>query len=159
LPTTVGTFNSASASNFENMVAAEGTWSVTGGDYSSITIENGATLTSAVALNNNDHLTVEAGGKLTGAISRSGNGNIVVDNSGLIEVSGRVLNGGSSTGTLTLNNLAGATIKQVSNDTDVIRPGQNATVNNWGTITTAEGFVGNGDLIDFQGNTGGKVNN
>ncbi len=34
-----------------------------------------------------------------------------------------------------------------------------AAVNNWGTITTATGFVGGGDLIDFQSSTGGKVNN
>jgi len=146
-------------SSFEKLTVAEGTWSVNGGDYSSITVEDGATLTSAVALNSNDHLTIDAGGKLTGAISRSGNGNIVVDNSGLIEVSGRVLNGGSSSGTLTLNNLAGATIKQIGSDTDVIRPGQNGTINNWGTITTAEVFAGGGDLIDFQSSTGGTVNN
>jgi Ca2+-binding RTX toxin-like protein len=154
-----GTGALGATTGVETLLVQEGTWSVAASDYSSITIENGATLTSPVALNNNDHLTIEAGGKLTGAISRSGNGDIVVDNSGLIEVSGRVLNGGSSTGTLILNNLAGATIKQIGSNTDVIRPGQNGTVNNWGTITTAEGFAGGGDLIDFQGNTGGMVNN
>ena len=154
-----GTGSLAATTSVENLLVQEGTWSVAASDYSNITIESGATLTGPVALNNNDHLTIEAGGKLSGAISRSGNGNIVVDNAGLIEVSGRVLNGGSSTGTLTLNNLAGATIKQTGSDTDVIRPGQNGTINNWGTIKTADGFAGGGDLIDFQSSTGGKVNN
>lgn len=214
-PGTVGSFNSVSASSFENLVVEEGTWSVTGGDYSSVTIENGATVTSTVTLNNDDKLTVENGGKLINAtaIVWAGGGDAVVENSGVIEGSSRILNttsgavgslefnnlaGGVVRGALNpsasadadatitlnnaglieaagrvmdfrsfdgngasavINNLAGGVIRQHGSDTDVLRPGNDGIVNNWGTITTDAGFVGGGDLIDFQSDTGGKVNN
>jgi hypothetical protein len=58
-----------------------------------------------------------------------------------------------------INNLAGGIIRQYGTDTDVIRPGNDGVVNNWGTITTDPSFVAGGDLIDFQSDTGGKVNN
>lgn len=108
----------------------------------------------------------QATGTLRGALNPSQAGaaaaSIVVNNAGLIEADGRVLdfrsfdNNGASA---TINNLAGGIIRQYNTNTDVIRPGQNGTVNNWGTITTGEGFAGSGDLIDFQSDTGGKVNN
>ncbi|HEV7256527.1 MAG TPA: hypothetical protein VGN82_01975 [Bosea sp. (in: a-proteobacteria)] len=107
-----------------------------------------------------------AGGTLRGALNPSQAGaataSIVVNNAGLIEANGRVLdfrdfdtNGASAT----INNLAGGVIRQFGTNTDVIRPGQNGTVNNWGTIAAEAGAVGGGDLIDFQSDTGGKVNN
>jgi predicted extracellular nuclease/2',3'-cyclic-nucleotide 2'-phosphodiesterase (5'-nucleotidase family) len=201
--------------NVENLVVSEGTWSVTGSDYSTATVEGGATLISNVAVNNGDLLSVHAGGKLIAgtAITWSGGGAAVVDNAGLIEGSSRVLNtttgvtgsltfnneaGGILRGALSpqqaghadatitinnagvmeaggrvidfrsfdgagasavINNLAGGIIRQYGSDTDVIRPGNDGIVNNWGTITTDPGFVGGGDLIDFQSDTGGKVNN
>ncbi|QEL21585.1 hypothetical protein FQV39_02550 [Bosea sp. F3-2] len=105
-------------------------------------------------------------GTLRGALSPSQAGaaaaSITVNNAGLIEANGRVLdfrnfddNGASAT----INNLAGGIIRQYGTNTDVIRPGRNGTINNWGTIATGEGFAANGDLIDFQSDTGGKVNN
>ncbi len=69
----------------ENLVVAEGTWSVAAGDYSSVTIEDGATVTSTVTLNNDDLLTIETGGKLVNAaINWTGGGDAVVENSGVI---------------------------------------------------------------------------
>ncbi|WP_066479667.1 hypothetical protein [Bosea sp. WAO] len=107
-----------------------------------------------------------AGGTLRGEIgpSRAGDAaaRIVVENAGLIEANGRIMdfddfsaNGAS----VTINNRAGATIRQYGENTDVIRPGQNGTVNNWGTITSEAGATAGGDLIDFQENAGGTVNN
>ncbi len=202
----------------ENLVVAGGTWSVANSDYSSVTIEDGAIVTSTIVLNNDDTLTVETGGKLlaNNAVTWTG-GDVVVDNAGLIEgsrtlqttagangdlefnnlaggtVRGAISPGasGAATATVTLNNagvieassggrvidfrsfdgaggravinnLAGGVIRNTgltSDDADVLRPGQNGTVNNWGTIIAAEGLVGGGDLIDFQSDTGGRVNN
>lgn len=107
-----------------------------------------------------------AGGVLRGAINPSQAGaaaaTITINNAGTVEAGGRVFdfrgfdaNGASAT----INNLAGGVIRQYGTNTDVIRPGENGTVNNWGTITTGEGFVADGDLIDFQSDRGGKVNN
>jgi Ca2+-binding RTX toxin-like protein len=107
-----------------------------------------------------------ADGVVQGAINPSGAGaagsTIAVNNAGLIEAGGRVIdfrsfdaNGASAV----INNLAGGTIRQYGSNTDIIRPGNNGTVNNWGTITTDPTFVGGGDLIDFQSDRGGVVNN
>jgi Ca2+-binding RTX toxin-like protein len=107
-----------------------------------------------------------AGGVLQGAIGPSqasaATASITLNNAGVIEANGRVIdfrsfdtNGASGT----INNLAGGIIRQTGTNTDVIRPGQNGVVNNWGTITAEAGVVGGGDLIDFQNDTGGKVTN
>lgn len=121
-----------------------------------------------VTANATGSLTVDnvAGGVLRGAINPGQAGaataSITVNNAGLIEADGRVIdfrsfdNNGASA---TINNLAGGVIRQYGSNTDVIRPGQNGTVNNWGTITAEAGVVGGGDLIDFQSETGGQVNN
>ncbi len=107
-----------------------------------------------------------AGGLLSGAITPTGagasNAVITLNNAGVIEsaVSGRVIdfrdfdaNGGKAV----INNLAGGIIRKIGgNDADVIRPGVNGTVNNWGTITVSVAGV---DAIDFQSDAGGKVNN
>lgn len=107
-----------------------------------------------------------AGGALRGALNPGQAGaaaaSIIVNNAGLIEANGRVLdfrtfdNNGASA---TINNLAGGVIRQFGTNTDVIRPGQNGTVNNAGTIKAQDGVVDGGDLIDFQSDRGGKVNN
>jgi len=107
-----------------------------------------------------------AGATLSGALSPSAAGaagaRITLNNAGVIEADGRVVDfrkfdGAGAVGTI--NNLAGGEIRQVGDNTDVLRPGINGTVNNWGTISAEAGAVGGGDLIDFQNDTGGTVNN
>ncbi|MCU4181102.1 hypothetical protein [Bosea sp. BH3] len=107
-----------------------------------------------------------AGGTLRGALTPQGAGAsdavITLNNAGVIEssVAGRVIdfrsfdaNGGKAV----INNLAGGVIRKTGgDDADVIRPGVNGTVNNWGTITVSVTGV---DAIDFQSDLGGKVNN
>ncbi|MEY9180017.1 ExeM/NucH family extracellular endonuclease [Bradyrhizobium sp. USDA 313] len=128
------------------------------GSTRALTTTAGAT--GSVTLNN------QAGGVVRGALTpeRAGHADatIIVNNAGVIEASGRVLdfrtfdNNGASA---VINNLAGGVIRQHGSDTDVIRPGTDGVVNNWGTITTDPTFVGGGDLIDFQSDTSGKLNN
>uniref|UniRef100_E6VL91 5'-Nucleotidase domain protein n=1 Tax=Rhodopseudomonas palustris (strain DX-1) TaxID=652103 RepID=E6VL91_RHOPX len=128
------------------------------GSTRALTIAAGAT--GSLTLNN------AAGGAVRGTVTPQQAGHadatITINNAGLIEAAGRVLdfrsfdNNGASA---VINNLAGGVIRQHSTNTDVIRPGTDGVVNNWGTITTDASFVGGGDLIDFQSDTGGKVTN
>lgn len=108
----------------------------------------------------------QSGGTLQGALKPSKAGaadaTITINNAGLITADGRVIdfrdfdaNGASAT----INNLAGGVIRQYGENTDIIRPGQNGTVNNWGLIAAEAGAVAGGDAIDFQEDRGGKVNN
>jgi predicted extracellular nuclease/Ca2+-binding RTX toxin-like protein len=204
----------------EKLVVQEGSWTLPNGAavFSDIVIEDGATVTSGVTLEGDDHLALENGGQLIAGttITWAGGGDAVVDNAGLIEGSSRVLTTtAGATGSLTFNNEAGGTVngpitpqgaghadavitinnagliqssasgraldfrnfdangaeivinnlaggiiqKSGGDDADVIRPGVNGTINNWGTITTVPGYVGGGDAIDFQSDAGGKVNN
>ena len=108
----------------------------------------------------------EAGGTVRGAVTPQQAGQadatITINNAGVMEAGGRVLDFRSFDGSgasAVVNNLAGGIIRQYGTDTDVIRPGNDGTVNNWGTIITDASFAGGGDLIDFQSDTGGKVNN
>ncbi|WP_041797936.1 ExeM/NucH family extracellular endonuclease [Rhodopseudomonas palustris] len=108
----------------------------------------------------------QAGGVIRGAVTPQQAGQadatITVNNAGVMEADGRVLDFRSFDGSgasAVINNLAGGIIRQYGTNTDVIRPGNDGVVNNWGTITTDPSFVAGGDLIDFQSDTGGKVNN
>ncbi|UQD71040.1 hypothetical protein JEY40_35145 [Bradyrhizobium japonicum] len=182
-----------------------------------------------ITLANNDHLTVLAGATLSGStpvtwIGGSTSPGAVVDNSGTITGTSRAIaTSGSTSGSLTINNKAGATITatkdavKISNlvsgksgtftvnnegtisstgtgsnagqaldlddinssgantvinnaaggvisaaDADAIRPGANATINNYGQIVShnASAASDGNDAIDFQSvNTGGVVNN
>lgn len=121
---------------------------VTAGATGSLTIDNlaGATLQGALKPN-----------KAGAADAR-----ITVNNSGVIEADGRVIDFrdfDDNGATATINNLAGGIIRQRGENTDIIRPGENGTVNNWGIITAEAGAVAGGDAIDFQGDAGGTVNN
>ena len=132
---------------------------------SSRALDNTAGSSGSLVLNNN------AGGIIRGAINPSkgaaATATITLNNAGLIEsaAAARVIdfrNFDASGGSATINNLAGGTIKNIGtsgDSADVIRPGQNGVVNNWGLITSAAGLVAGGDAIDFQSDTGGKVNN
>ncbi|WP_146002776.1 autotransporter outer membrane beta-barrel domain-containing protein [Telmatospirillum siberiense] len=94
-------------------------------------------------------------------------GSIVIDNSGTIRslgttssTNGQAIDLDNTGGTISIviDNRAGGLIS--SADSDAIRPGENATVNNWGTIIGASvnGDTGN-DGIDFQSHATGTVNN
>lgn len=131
-------------------------------------IESGSRLLQTTA-GATGSLTIDnlASGTLRGGLNPSqaaaAGASLTLNNAGVIEASGRVIDFEdkfSDNGAVaTINNLAGGIIRQYGTNTDVIRMGTNGTINNWGTITTAEGFTAGGDLIDFQGSTGGKVNN
>lgn len=101
-----------------------------------------------------------SGTKITG-------GTILIDNSGTIEALGTTsstngqgidLDNTSGTVSIIIDNRAGAVISAA--DSDGIRPGENAIVNNWGTIvgSSVNGDTGN-DGIDFQSHATGTVNN
>ncbi|MGA0597688.1 calcium-binding protein [Enterovirga sp. CN4-39] len=112
-----------------------------------------------------------AGGIVRGQVSPTGAGQadatITLNNAGVIEASagGRVIDFrafDASGANGIINNLAGGLITNVgpSHDSaDLIRAGVDGVVNNWGTISAADGLVGGGDAIDFQGDAGGVVNN
>ncbi|TCR67681.1 calcium-binding protein [Bosea sp. BK604] len=216
-----GTGSLGAVAHVENLLVASGNWTVAAtGDYETITVKNGAAITSGIIVDNDDHVSIEAGGKLTAAtaVTWQGGGDAIIDNAGTIEGTTRVLaNTAGATGSLAFNNLAGGVIRgpitpnanaaagavitlnnsgtieagdsgrvidfrsfdgngahgvinnlaggiirnagTSTDSADVIRPGENGVVNNWGLITAATGLVGGGDLIDFQGDAGGKVNN
>jgi hypothetical protein len=97
-----------------------------------------------------------------------GTGTITVNNAGTIAETGTGGNNGqaidfaaitSATGTTVINNMATGVIWAA--DADAIRPGTNATVNNYGKIysqTTGRADTGN-DGIDFQDTGTGTINN
>ncbi|HWM47932.1 MAG TPA: Calx-beta domain-containing protein [Xanthobacteraceae bacterium] len=204
-------------SGVETLVVRAGAWSVAGGEaFDAVTIENGATVTSRLVVDDSERLTIRAGGRLLvagDAIYWQG-GNVVVDNAGLIEASGRVFDTrANSTGSFTFNNLAGGVVRGAisprqevtadsvftvnnaglienngrifdlkelvkdgahavinnlaggiirqsgSGGTDVTRLDDNTVVNNWGTMMSAVGFAGGGDLLDFDSGRGGVVHN
>lgn len=126
----------------ENLVVQEGSWSVAGSEaYDAITIEDGATVTSGVILDNNDHLVVEAGGKLVvagDAITWQGSingGDVVVDNAGLIEATGKIFNTEvNSFGNFTFNNLADGVVHGSFDPHQEVRPESVITFNNAGLI-------------------------
>ncbi|MBB5751156.1 calcium-binding protein [Prosthecomicrobium pneumaticum] len=77
------------ATNVEKLVVAGGSWTVAGngGVYADIVIEDGATVRSALTLNNDDTLTIEAGGTLTKNVTLRPTGTgVVLDNAGTIAV-------------------------------------------------------------------------
>jgi hypothetical protein len=101
-------------------------------------------------------------------LSPTATGMFTIDNAGTIKSTGTGANNGqaidfndltSPLGHVTITNQATGLIQAA--DADAIRPGTNATINNYGQIVALNGTptsTGN-DGIDFQGNTGGIVNN
>jgi len=96
-----------------------------------------------------------------------GNGTVSITNSGTISETGTGGNNGqaldfanitSATGTTTITNTATGVITAA--DADAVRPGTNATINNYGRIQAFQpsGSTGN-DGIDFQSTGTGVVNN
>jgi outer membrane autotransporter protein len=88
-------------------------------------------------------------------------GTVVLDNYGTINsTASRAVNFNAATGgTITINNYASGVIS-ANVGADVLRPGANATITNYGTIqSNANDTTFNGDGIDFQANAGGSVEN
>lgn len=151
----------ASLDNF-GTIAATGSGralSTSGSTSGSLTVHNesGATITAikdAVKISN---------------LGASNSGTVTITNDGAISSTGTGSNAGqaldlddinSSSANTVVNNAAGAVISAA--DADAIRPGANATINNYGQIVShnaSAASTGN-DAIDFQSvNTGGVVNN
>lgn len=154
-----------------------------------ITIENDGLIESTVArginlnttnltnitsfhLTNNEGATIQGltdAVRITaGTLSPTSTATFVVDNAGTIKSVGTGDSNGqaldfndlvSPLGRVTINNFASGVLQAA--DADAIRTGTNATINNYGQIISLNGTptsTGN-DGIDFQGNTGGVVNN
>jgi Ca2+-binding RTX toxin-like protein len=127
---------------------------------------------SSFQLTNNDGGTIQSTGdavRITATtLSTTATGTFAIDNAGTIQSTGTGANNGqaidfndlvSPLGHVTITNQATGVIQAA--DADAIRPGVNATINNYGKIISNNGTptsTGN-DGIDFQSNTGGTVNN
>ena len=149
------------------------------GASTTLSIDNAGTIKStggrAIRLNdgtvNNSH-SLTLINRSTGLIESNGDdtfqisnplygGTVLVENYGTITSSAsRAINLNAATGgTITINNYATGVISATTT-ADVMRPGENATINNYGTIqSTANANSFSGDGIDFQDKGGGAVNN
>ncbi|MDH7795537.1 MULTISPECIES: autotransporter domain-containing protein [unclassified Beijerinckia] len=141
------------------------------------TIESTGTGTRAIRFNNGTAMTFTLTNR-AGATIQSQNdavqvgqnvssGTIIVNNYGTIQATGVNGNNGQSidfgnitagTASITINNYAGGLLQTA--DADGIRPGNNATVNNAGSIIAHDYLNNTGaDGVDFQNSTGGTVVN
>src|SRR5712671_1124372 len=127
---------------------------------------------SSFQLTNNSHGTIQSQGdavRITATtLATTATGTFAIDNAGTIQSTGVGANNGqaidfndlvSPLGHVTITNQATGIIQAA--DADAIRPGANATINNYGQIISHNGTptsTGN-DAIDFQSNAGGVVNN
>lgn len=96
-PASVGSLGATTG--FENLIVQEGTWSVAGSEaFDAITIEDGATVTSALVVDNSDHVVIEAGGT-------AGNSVLFADltTGAVVENFGTILRGSSSSAIGELN--------------------------------------------------------
>lgn len=149
------------------------------GASTTLSIDNAGTIKStgnrAIRLNdstvNNSH-SLTLTNRSTGLIESNGDdtfqisnplygGTVLVENYGTItSTASRAINLNAATGgTITINNYATGVISAATG-ADVMRPGENATINNYGKIQSsanADSFSGDG--IDFQDKGGGAVNN
>jgi hypothetical protein len=129
----------------------------------SFTVNSGVTDTTPKSVNINDVGTIEAGGTLSAAtaITWTGGSNtpgVVINNSGAINATTRAIDtsGTFSTGSITVNNNAGATISATGNDAWRINTNlSNGTIalNNAGTMTSA-----GGQTLDFEAVTAATAN-
>ena len=156
---------------------------------SGVTIDNAGTIANthsgqrAITIKGSSQtnlvITNEAGGTITasgddaihGGSSSTAitSGSISINNYGTISTTGTT---GSTNGqAIDLDNTSGTVATTITNhgtitaaDADAIRAGINATINNYGTIAgnyaaLTDGGTDGNDGIDFQAQTGGKVNN
>jgi hypothetical protein len=129
----------------------------------SFTVNTGVTDTVAKSVNNNDIGTIQAGGTLSAAtaITWTGGSNtpgVVINNSGAINATTRAIDpsGSFATGSITVNNNAGATISATGNDAWRINTNISSgtiALNNAGTMTSA-----GGQTLDFEAITSATAN-
>jgi RTX calcium-binding nonapeptide repeat (4 copies) len=125
------------------------------------TVNSGVTDTTPKSVNTNDVGTIEAGGTLSAATAitwTGGSNGVVINNSGAINATTRAIDtaGIFSTGSITVNNNAGATISATGNDAWRINTNvSNGTIalNNAGTMTSA-----GGQILDFEAVTASTAN-
>ncbi|MDB5648774.1 MAG: uncharacterized protein JWL62_294 [Hyphomicrobiales bacterium] len=142
------------------------------------TIESTGATARAIRFNSGTAMTFTLTNQATGTIQSATNdalqigtnvssGTIIVNNYGTMQAIGVNGNNGQAidfgnilagTASVTINNYATGVIQTA--DADGIRPGNNATVNNYGHITANNFLLNTGaDGLDFQTSTGGTVNN
>ena len=155
------------------------TWSVTGPNPSpspGVTIDNSGTIigsTRAIdatgsGVPRNLTLWNRAGGTITGTTNDAfrlnasiGSGTVTINNFGTISsAGGQALDfdgNNSTTGTMIINNFATGIIRSTAED--AMRPGENATITNYGLIFSSSATAGaKFDGIDFQGHAGTVLN-
>src|SRR5262249_3727922 len=107
------------AANAETLIVEEGTWKLTDGavNFSDITLEDGATVTSTIRVGDGGHLVIEAGATVSGTNNANlvqwTGGTTTVDNYGNITANQQNDNGVRGTvtaGDFTFNNHEGAEI-------------------------------------------------
>lgn len=122
----------------------------------------GGTAQGSLTFNNH------AGGYIFGEWGPSGKlaptSTLTINNEGTLFAEDRVIDFHDVTkdyGFAVVNNLAGGIITQsvTGGSTDLIRPGNNGTINNWGSILMRDDLEDGGDAIDFQDDDNGVVNN
>lgn len=154
------------------VITNAGTIQSTGGNASrAIRLTGSAGSQHAITINNLATGIIQTDGDVIQGNNSYPTGPIVLNNYGLIQSTGSDPNNGqaidfnnnTSPSAITINNYAGGVIKAA--DSDAIRPGPGATINNYGQIisnfvTGANGADSSNDGIDYQnpGNTG-TVNN
>ncbi|HEY8064538.1 MAG TPA: autotransporter domain-containing protein [Methylosinus sp.] len=142
-----------------------GTIESTGTGARAIRFNSGTTM--SFTLTNEAGATIQSQNDALQVGTAVASGTIVVNNSGLIQATGTGSNNGQAidfgnivagTASITINNFATGVLQTA--DADGIRPGNKATVNNYGQIISNNFQTNSGaDGIDFQTSTGGTVNN
>jgi RTX calcium-binding nonapeptide repeat (4 copies) len=131
-----------------------------------INLNSAAATVTSFALTNNADAMIQSQGDTVRISAGTVDGNYSIDNSGTIQSTGTGGSNGqavdfndlsSTLGHVTINNYATGLIQAA--DADAVRPGTNATINNYGHIFGNTASADGNDGIDFQANTGGVVHN
>ena len=142
-----------------------GTIESTGTGARAIRFNSGTTM--SFTLTNEAGATIQSQNDVINVGTNVSSGSIVINNYGTMQATGVNANNGQSvdfgaiiagTASVTINNFSTGLMQ--SADADGLRPGNNATVNNYGQIIGNNYQLNTGaDGVDFQTSTGGTVNN